>query len=117
MLVSAFLLVAVGFGCTSRQNRRELELEFYYRADYFNLYDLSGSAFPDSESLETVAKQYIKEIDDVLGLYNWWENVAPEANTLEISVEMGSLGEAYTYGLGKTSEKTLNATVGLERRS
>ena len=42
--------------------------------------------------------------------------MAPEANTLEINVEIGSSGEAYTYGLRKTSEKTLNATVGLELR-
>ena len=53
----------------------------------------------------------------MLGLYNWWEDVAPEADTLEISVEMGSSGEAYTYGLRRTSEKALNATVGLELRA
>lgn len=68
LLISVFLLVVVGSGCKSQQNRRELK--FYYRADYFNLYDLSDSAFPDSESLETVAKQYIKEIEDVLGVYH-----------------------------------------------
>ena len=64
-----------------------------------------------------MTRQYIREIEDVLGLYNWWENVAPEANTLEINVEIGSSGEAYTYGLRKTSEKTLNTTVRLELRA
>lgn len=32
---------------------------------------------------------------------------------MEISVEIGASGEAYTYGLEKTFEKTLNTTVGL----
>lgn len=112
LLVSVSLLTIAVSGCTSRQNCRELE--FYYRADYFNLYDLNGSSFPNSESLETVTRQYIREIEDVWELYNWWEDVAPEADTLEISVEMGSSKKVCAYGLRKTSEKTLNTTVGLE---
>lgn len=36
---------------------------------------------------------------------------------MEISVEIGASGEAYTYGLGKTSEKTLHTTVGLELKA
>lgn len=99
LLLSVFLLVMVSIGCASQKDCQELELEFYYRVDYFNIYDLSGSAFPDAESLETMTSQFIREIEDVLGLYYWWENVAPEADTLEISVEIGSSGEACTYGL------------------
>lgn len=118
VLFFAMICILLFAGCGKKEApHKELNLEFYYVADYWDSYDLSKSAFPSREAFESAATQYMKEIEELLGIYNWWEKSGVQADTLEFSVEMGRIGHSGTNYLGKTSDKRLNSNLVLSLKA
>ncbi|MCM1046598.1 MAG: hypothetical protein NC417_13925 [Candidatus Gastranaerophilales bacterium] len=62
------------------------ELLFQYKADYWEIYDLSESAVPDREKFENLTREYMKEIQELLGLNQWWKENNPDADTLVVTL-------------------------------
>ncbi len=117
-LLFGMLCVLVFVGCGKKEVlHKKLNLEFYYAADYWNSYDLSKSAFPSREDFESITTQYVKEIEELLGLYNWWERSGAQADTLEFSIEMGRMGHSGTNYLGNTSDRRLNTNLFLAMKT
>lgn len=67
---------------------RELPVSFYYYADYWTIYDMSETIFPDKESLEAYTVKYLKAAGEFLGCEDWWEELNPEADELQLTYYM-----------------------------
>ena len=90
-----------------------MNYEFYYLADYWKAYDLSHSALPNQESFEALTTQYIPEIETLLGIYDWWAQTVPNADTIGINMQAGN-GGSWSYSPSKISDKTVEITIILD---
>lgn len=102
-------------GCTTKEEitQKQMNYEFYYLADYWNAYDLSHSALPTQESFEALTAQYIPKIEALLGIYDWWAETVPNADTIGINMQAGN-GGSWAYSPYKISEKTVEITIILD---
>ncbi len=84
------VLAAVFFLTSPKQEAEEpaLPVSSYYYTDYWKMYDMSDSIFPNKESLEHFASYYLKEVENVLDYRDWWKKINPQAKELQITYYM-----------------------------
>lgn len=80
------LVILFCSGCNAQQ-RKSLEVELRYNGnEYWEEYDMTDTMFPTPEALEKLTEEYILQIEDCLHLYNWWEYLNEDAETLIVNV-------------------------------
>ena len=86
IVVCTLILILFLQGGCGQEEAVGLELLFQYKADYWEIYDLSESAIPDRETYEKLTKEYIQEMQELLGRDQWWKEINPDADTLVVTL-------------------------------
>ena len=86
IVLCVLILVMVLQGGCGQEEAVQPELLFNYKADYWEIYDLSESAVPDRKKFEKLTKEYIKKIQELLGLDQWWKEINSDADTLVVTL-------------------------------
>ena len=96
ILVGLLMLTAC-----SKNAPETLKVEIYPQADYWAVMDLSNTCFPTEEACEELANQYVKEIETLLHMEGWWQEVNPDATVLELSIQIGATPQSVTFSTAK----------------
>ncbi|MBQ6697130.1 MAG: hypothetical protein IJN16_10550 [Lachnospiraceae bacterium] len=110
------LLILVCCGC-GKQARKRLEVDIRYNGnDYWEKYDMTDTLYPTPEALQKRTEEYIVQIEDILHLYNWWEYLNEQAETLIINmtIEEGYRSHARFLSLAAKDEVKTNIRLGAE---
>lgn len=113
IVLCVLILAMVLQGGCGQEEAVQLELLFQYKGNYWEVYDLSESAIPDKEAFEKLTEEYIKEIQELLGLDQWWKEINPDADTLVVTLMITnpegkkSRAEYCTKGLKNEVETTI----------
>lgn len=113
IVLCVLILVMALLGGCGQEEAVQLELLFQYKGNYWEIYDLSESAIPDREEFEKLTKEYIIEIQELLGLDQWWKEINPDADTLVVTLMITnperkkSRAEYCTKGLKNEVETTI----------
>ena len=107
ILVGLLMLTAC-----SKNAPEKLKVEIYPQADYWAVMDLSNTCFPTEEACEELANQYVKEIETLLHMEGWWQEVNPDATVLELSIQIGATPQSVTFSTAqKTSENSVSGGI------
>ncbi len=81
------VLAVVCFLTSPKQEIKEppLPVSYYYYANYWELYDMSDTIFPNKESLENYTSHYLKEVEEFLDCGGWWKEINPQAKEIQIT--------------------------------
>ena len=84
------VLAAVCFLTSPKQERKEppLPVSYYYYTNYWALYDMSDTIFPNKESLENYTSRYLNEVEKFLDCGGWWKEINPQAKEVQITYYM-----------------------------
>ena len=84
------VLAAVCFLTSPKQEIKEppLPVSYYYYTNYWALYDMSDTVFPDKESLENLTMHYLVEIEELLDCGGWWKEINPQAKEIQMTYYM-----------------------------
>ena len=84
------VLAVVCFLTSPKQELKEppLPVSFYYYQNYWALYDMSETIFPNKESLENYTSHYLKEVEEFLDCGGWWKEINPQAKEIQITYYM-----------------------------
>ena len=80
-LMVLLLTAPVSYG-----KENNLKVIFQYKMDYWNVFDLQNGSMESREVLEDTCLRYMEEIEELLGISDWWERVNPNADTLVINL-------------------------------
>ena len=80
-LMVLLLTAPVSYG-----KENNLKVIFQYKMDYWNVFDLQNGSMESREVLEDTCLRYMEEIEELLGISDWWERVNPGADTLVINL-------------------------------
>lgn len=92
------VLAAVCFLTSPKQKIKEppLPVSYYYYQNYWALYDMSDTIFPNRESLENYTLHYLEEIEELLDCGGWWKEVNPQAKEMQITYYMQNTNACMT---------------------
>lgn len=84
---------------------------FYYGSDYWKYYDLSNSFISTQEDYEALVAAYIPQIEDLLGVADWYTDYDPCADTIFVNLDMGSTPTSYVGSPSKGAGKTIEFSI------
>ena len=83
-------LAVVCFLTSPKQEIKEppLPVSYYYYTNYWALYDMSETIFPNKESLENYTSRYLNEVEKFLDCGGWWKEINPQAKEIQMTYYM-----------------------------
>lgn len=92
------VLATVCFLTSPKQEVKEppLPVSYYYYTNYWALYDMSDTIFPDKESLENYTSRYLNEVEKFLDCGGWWKEINPQAKEVQITYYMQNANACMT---------------------
>ena len=116
-IIICCLVILLCCGC-SAQRRKNLEVELRYNGnEYWEEYDMTNTMFPTPEALEKLTEEYILQIEDCLHLYNWWEYLNEDAETLIVNVYFIDGQASYARRLSLAFQDEVKTDIQLSKAS
>jgi len=96
---------------SQKAEQKEWSYDFHYGSDYWKYYDFSNSYISTQDNFEALVAAYIPQIEDLLGVEDWYTMYDTDAETVFVNLEMGGTPHSAMYSPSKGANKTIEFSI------